>query len=68
MRITCFAIVLISACTGPEPDSGGDSAAVTCVVDGVVHQVGDTWDADDCVNTCSCEADGTAECTDLDCP
>jgi hypothetical protein len=60
--------LLLAACTSAKPDSGDSAAVVTCEYDGVVYQVGDTWDAGDCANTCTCEDDGVPSCTDLGCP
>lgn len=64
-----FALLLATACTGTPVDTGGDiAAAVTCTDEaGMVHAVGESWDAD-CANTCTCLEDGSADCTDLGCP
>ncbi|MES2638711.1 MAG: hypothetical protein V4850_04495 [Myxococcota bacterium] len=68
MRLILLAL-FAAACTGASSDTADSAAVVTCVDDaGVVRAVGETWDAGDCANTCSCTEDGHADCTDLGCP
>lgn len=63
-----FSLLLAVACTGSAPDdTARETAAVTCEYDGVVYEVGESWDAGDCGNTCTCMEDGVEECTDIGC-
>ncbi len=60
-------LLLALACNPPIPEDTGEGA-ITCVdADGALHPLGETWDAGDGCNTCSCEEGGNVECTDLAC-
>lgn len=64
MRLAWIVVLaLASACEGGK---GGGSDG-DCVVDGVVHELGEVFPAGDGCNTCSCTPDGVA-CTERACP
>ena len=46
---------------------GEKESEVTCEVNGVSYNVGDSWDAGDGCNTCSCDESGYAGCTEMGC-
>ncbi len=46
--------------------SSGCDALNTCEQDGAVYELGESFDAGDGCNSCSCTKDGTV-CTNLDC-
>jgi hypothetical protein len=55
---------------GSKPNAGGSSTAGTgtCLTNSGVHELGDTFTADDGCNICKCERNGHLECTDTRCP
>lgn len=64
MRWLPLLLLAVGCASSTESDSG----SVTCVdTEGVRHEVGESWDAGDGCNTCSCESDGSASCTELGC-
>ncbi len=57
---------------GDNNDAGADDSddnnnTTLCEYDGLAYQVGDTFDAVDGCNTCTCESDGSVSCTELGC-
>ncbi len=49
-------------------DCSGDDCPDTCDYEGQTYYVGDSWDASDGCNTCSCHEDGQIACTLMFCP
>ncbi|MBR57523.1 MAG: hypothetical protein CMH54_05615 [Myxococcales bacterium] len=46
----------------------GDDCPVTCEYEGATYNAGESWDASDGCNTCTCHEDGMIACTLMLCP
>jgi hypothetical protein len=69
MRYILLIILLVSllvvGCAEPTITSVDTPEPATCS-DGI-HTVGESWEADDGCNTCSCDSDGHILCTEIAC-
>jgi len=65
MRLFVLAIALIACTDDTGSDSGSESDDLSCTVDGVVYEDGESVPSDDC-NECSCDG-GSVSCTEREC-